>query len=319
MNITQIYENYLRALDYFKAHSDEAWFDGQNNAHERGKFVKIPLKNLLKFKSKNIGGVGLEKVDFISFNTAIQNKIVDPKVINGIQSYYSHIEKKYPNYLRKFRTALADESWFGGATYYLKKEDIDVSHFSIRTALRLFNFQGYLDSLKIETKFRTIAELGGGYGKTFLDFIKFYDVSTAYYIDLPTNMALCAFYAKKRTPLKIIWVIEESDQIQEGVINFVAPWQIHKIPSVDLFLNFLSMQHMTSRTQEHYKKNFIQNKVKYLFHQNRLIPNPHYPTEGALKEIRIEETMKLLCSGKYEANAGQLRTQIYSQLFVKNS
>ena len=48
MNITQIYENYLRALDYFKAHSDEAWFDGQKNAHEQGKFVKIPLKNLLK-------------------------------------------------------------------------------------------------------------------------------------------------------------------------------------------------------------------------------------------------------------------------------
>ena len=128
-------------------------------------------------------------------------------------------------------------------------------------------------------------ELGGGFGKSLADLIRTFPQVTAFYVDLPVNMAVAAHYFDGRFPGCVNLVWGETDTVRAGMINVVAPWLIDKIdPPIDLLINFLSMHHMPQRTMDFYFARLIAPKVRFFYHENRLAPRSTQEGEGFMEK-----------------------------------
>ena len=128
-------------------------------------------------------------------------------------------------------------------------------------------------------------ELGGGFGKSLADLIRIFPTATAFYVDLPINMAVAAHYLDGRFPGRVNLVWRDTDEAREGMINIVAPWLIDKIDlQIGLMINFLSMHHMPQQTIDFYFGSLIAPKVRFLYHENRLVPRSTDEGEGFLKK-----------------------------------
>ena len=213
---------------------------------------------------------------------------------------------------------MKDEDWFGGATFHLAPENLEVSLFSIRTAFRIFDFQTNLDHLKLKPNLHSILEIGGGYGKSLYDWMSIYNIDTAYYVDLPVNIAAAALYCKRRADKNINFVIEEDDKIKEGVVNFVVPWRLFCIKEVDLVINFNSLHHMTKRSQNYYFTHFIQERSEYFFHQNRMRAKPGHQSEGDLENTIRNTSMQLLASSSFKMQVGDGLFDKWSQFYRRS-
>ncbi len=314
-NENWIYKNYQKILGDSLMYADQAWFDKNHNQHETHKFKNYSLSDLLRFKTNVIGGMGLNPYDYECLNNSRNGRINNCSTINHIHNCYRHMKEKYPSYLDKFKLAIKDDDWFGGATYNLAPENIEVSFFSIRTAFRIFDFQTNLENLELQPNICSILEIGGGYGKSLHDWVSIYRISTAYYVDLPVNIAAAALYCVRRGEKNINFVIREDDHIKEGFINFVVPWNLFKIDKVDLVINFNSLHHMTNRSQDYYFTKFIQNRSEYFFHQNRLRALPNHKSEGDLETITQNTSMKLLASSSFKTQGYGQTFDIWSQFY----
>ena len=314
-----IYENYQKILEKSLLCADQAWFDRNHNHHEAHKFINYSLSDLLNFKTRVIGGMGFAPYDYDYLMTSKNGCIINQKTIDHIYNSYRHMKKNYSQYINNFSTALEDDDNFGGATLQILPENLEVSLFSIRTAFRIFDFQANLDRLNLQPNLHAILEIGGGYGKSLYDWMCIYDIRTAYYVDLPVNIAAAALYFNKRSDKKINFVIEEDDKIEEGCVNFVVPWKLSCIKKVSLVINFNSLHHMTKRSQNYYFTHFIQERSEYFFHQNRLRAKPGHQSEGDLESTIRDTTMQLLASSSFKTQNSDGSFDIWSQFYRKSA
>jgi len=311
-----IEEIYARCPEMFAAATDrteEDWFAAKAHTHERHKFTLFPSIEVLgRFRDHQIGGIGLEPVDFgpTSENTKlfdkIDNSIIDENVFaTSLVNAFFHsfkileiyrkllgIEKFSQDFFHIFFENLVESDNNGGMLGAIKvlQREVLTSFFAIRTAHRSA-VAPELYKRENAAPPHTILELGGGFGKSLADLIRIFPAATALYVDLPINMAVAAHYFDGRFPGRVNLVWRDTDAVRAGMINVVAPWLIDKIDlQVDLMINFLSMHHMPQRTIDFYFARLIAPKVRFFYHENRLGPRSATEGEGFLDKTpkRIE-------------------------------
>ncbi len=309
-------EIYARCPEMFAAASDRAdeeWFAAKAHTHERQKFTLFPsIEVLAKFRDHQIGGIGLETVDFgpTSENTKLFEKIdhyvIDEnafrtKLVNAffhsikiLEMYRGifRIEKFSQEFFHIFFENLVESDSNGGMLRAIKvlQREVLTSFFAVRTAHRSA-IATELYKRESDTPPHTILELGGGFGKSLADLIRIFPTATAFYVDLPINMAVAAHYFDGRFPGRVNLVWCDTDSVRAGMINVVAPWLIDKINlQIDLMINFLSLHHMPQRTMDFYFARLIAPKVRFFYHENRLGPRSAAEGEGFLDKTpkRIE-------------------------------
>ena len=305
-----IEEIYARCPEMFAAASDrgeEDWFAAQAHIHERQKFTLLPsIEVLARFRDHKIGGIGLEPHDFMlrRLKVALFEKIQVPgfsqddlksilnfnmnraeavlKSLQGVVSARGYSKE----FLGVFQENMVDTPDNGGVfgTIEVLKREIFTSGFAIRTAHR-GAIAAELYTRENAAPPRAVMELGGGFGKSLADLIRIFPAATALYVDLPVNMAVAAHYFDGRFPGRVHLVWRDTDAVRAGMINVVAPWLIDKIDlQIDLMINFLSMHHMPQRTMDFYFARLIAPKVRFFYHENRLVPRSAHEGEGFLEQ-----------------------------------
>ena len=312
-----IEEIYARCPEMFAAASDLAeddWFAANAHTHERHKFTFFPsIEVLAKFRDYQIGGIGLEPVDFMlsgqKFGLFQKIKIPtfqEEKIEAGLYVTFSNtvkileslkkameIEKFSKEFFSSFLGNLEEVGHHGGVlgTMNVRQRAVRTSFFAIRTAHRSA-IATELYSREPGAAPRAVMELGGGFGKSLADLIRIFPTTTAFYVDLPINMAVAALYFDGRFPGRVNLVWRDTDEVRAGMINVVAPWLIDKIDvQIDLMINFLSMHHMPQRTIDFYFGRLIAPKVRFLYHENRLVPRSVYEGEGSLEKTPTRAEM----------------------------
>ena len=303
-------EIYARCPEMFAAASDRAeddWFAAKAHTHERHKFTLLPsIEVLARFRDYHIGGIGIEKSDSLYLGAPLPlfTKYPEPQlnekdikknfdhqinlskqIINKLKyifepgGYTSQFQKMFMNNLVEFPEC-------GGLFIKTKilKNLILTSLFAIRTAHRAA-VAAELYTRENDVPPHTILELGGGFGKSLADLIRIFPTATALYVDLPVNMAVAAHYFDGRFPGRVNLVWRDTDAVRAGMINVVAPWLIDKIDlQIDLMINFLSMHHMPQRIMDFYFARLIAPKVRFFYHENRLVPRSAHEGEGFLRQ-----------------------------------
>ena len=189
-------------------------------------------------------------------------------------------------FLDVFQENMVDTPDNGGVFCTIKvlEREIFTSGFAIRTAHR-GAIAAELYTRENAAPPRAVMELGGGFGKSLADLIRIFPAATALYVDLPVNMAVAAHYFDGRFPGRVNLVWRDTDAVRVGMINVVAPWLIDKIDlQIDLMINFLSMHHMPQRTMDFYFARLIAPKVRFFYHENRLVPRSAHEGEGFLEK-----------------------------------
>ena len=312
-------EIYARCPEMFAAASDRAdedWFAAKAHTHERHKFTLLPsIEVLARFRDYQIGGIGIEKSDSLYLGEPLPlfTKYPEPyltkKDIKANLDHQLNLSKKiinilkcifepdgYTNQFQKmFMNNLVEFPDCGG--FFIKtkilKNSILTSLFAIRTAHRAA-VAAELYTRENDAPPHTILELGGGFGKSLADLIRIFPAATAYYVDLPVNMAVAAHYFDGRFPGRVNLVWLDTDAVRAGMINVVAPWLIDKIDlPIDLMINFLSMHHMPQQTMDFYFARLIAPKVRFLYHENRLVPWRIHEGEGFLEKTPKRSEMDI--------------------------
>ena len=207
------------------------------------------------------------------------------KILKSLQSVVSG--RGYSEeFLGIFLENMVDTPDNGGVLGTIKVSDrkIFTSAFAIRTAHRTA-IAAELYFRENDSPPRAVMDLGGGFGKSLADLIRIFPATTAFFVDLPINMALAAHYFDGRFPGRVNLVWHDRDKVRAGMINVVAPWLIDKIDlQIDLMTNFLSMHHMAQQTIDFYFARLIVPKVRFFYHENRLVPRRAYEGEGSLEK-----------------------------------
>ena len=305
-----IEEIYARCPEMFAAatdRADEDWFAVRAHTHERHKFTLFPSIEVLgRFRDYHIGGFGIEPPDVVygNLNLPLFEKIplesqsknlfrvsaghdidMAKKILKSLQSVVSG-----RRYSAEFRDVFLENmvetpdngGFFGKIKVFNRK--IFTSAFAIRTAHR-GAVAAELYTRENSAPPRAVMELGGGFGKSLADLIRIFPNATALYVDLPINMAVAAHYFDGRFPGRVNLVWRDTDAVRAGMINVVAPWLIDKIDlQIDLMVNFLSMHHMPQRTMDFYFARLIAPKVRFFYHENRLVPRSAHEGEGFLEQ-----------------------------------
>ncbi|MDC2993192.1 putative sugar O-methyltransferase, partial [bacterium] len=321
-------EIFARCPEMFAAARDRAeedWFAAKAHTHERHKFMLFPsIEVLARFRDYHIGGIGLEPIDHMvkiaQFETQHFEKIQIPSFSRDDQKLVFRVNLNTlnavvrslqgvvgtGNYSKKFRDVLLENmvdtpsngGFFGNIKIFERK--IFTSGFAIRTAHRTA-IASELYNRESTTPPLAIMELGGGFGKSLADLIRIFPTATALYVDLPVNMAVAAHYFDGRFPGRVNLVWRDTDAVRAGMINVVAPWLIDKIDlQIDLMINFLSMHHMPQRTMDFYFARLIAPKVRFLYHENRLVPRRADEGEGFLEKIPKRSEMDILHSVQFQ-------------------
>ena len=336
-----IEEIYAKCPEMFAVASDrgeEDWFAAQAHTHERQKFTLLPsIEVLARFRDYNIGGIGLEPHDFMRSleKVALFEKIQIPRfsrdflklylknnfnfALNILKSLKDAVSPR--GYSKEFQDGflqnMADTTDNGGVFGTIKvfEREIFTSAFAIRTAHRgAIAAELYLSESAAPP--RTIMELGGGFGKSLADLIQIFPAATALYVDLPVNMAVAAHYLDGRFPGRVNLVWRDTDVVRAGMINVVAPWLIYKIDfQVDLMINFLSMHHMPQQTMDFYFARLIAPKVRFFYHENRLVPRRADEGEGLLE--KTPERAKMEMCHSVEVPWGLHNQKFFSE-FMRN-
>ncbi|MEC8173171.1 MAG: putative sugar O-methyltransferase [Pseudomonadota bacterium] len=295
------------------------------------------IEVLSRFRDYHIGGIGLEPTDFMRRlgKVALFEKIQVPRFSReDLASYFKknfnfalnilkslNVAISPGGYSREFQDGflqnMADTTDNGGVFGTIKvfEREIFTSAFAIRTAHRgVVAAELYLRESAAPP--RTIMELGGGFGKSLADLIQIFPAATALYVDLPVNMAVAAHYFDGRFPGRVNLVWRDTDVVRAGMINVVAPWLIYKIGfQVDLMINFLSMHHMPQQTMDFYFARLIDPKVRFFYHENRLVPRRANEGEGLLEKTPERAKMEIYHS--VELPWGIPNHQTFSE-FIRN-
>ncbi|MGB1006643.1 MAG: putative sugar O-methyltransferase, partial [Thalassobaculaceae bacterium] len=323
-----------RRLELATAASDRAeddWFAAKAHTHERHKFTLFPsIEVLAKFRDHQIGGIGLEPQDFMltDKNFGLFEEIKIPTFQKGeieadlLSSFLKSVE-----ILESLRKALEIEHFsqeffdvfFGNlvevhhngglfGTIKVLQREVLTSFFAIRTAHRSA-IATELHARETAAPPRAVLELGGGFGKSLADLVRIFPAATALYVDLPVNMAVAAHYFDGRFPGRVNLVWRDTDAVRAGMVNVVAPWLIDKFdPPIDLMINFLSMHHMPQRTMDFYFARLIAPKVRFFYHENRLVPRNAEEGEGLLEKTPERAKMEMCHSVQIPWGNPKLKT-----------
>lgn len=178
------------------------------------------------------------------------------------------LKEQCPQRLDDWISLINDVYDFGGIRMSLSVERrwIYTSYHALRVGRRAI----LVSELMRGRPVRTVAEIGGGHGRTTRDLVWTLGAETAFYVDLPLNMLLAARFLGHFFPDRVNLVWAEGEVPAAGRINIVAPWLIDRIAvPVDLLVNFLSFQHMTLDALRFYGERLIEPRVAALYQQNR--------------------------------------------------
>ena len=332
----QVLARYPILLSEANLRMSEPWFSVNDHTHERSKFTsKLSTEILSSFRGRRYGGIGLTSVDFAVSNE-IWVKIEAETLVNPrsrisdydkvLGSYVLHFIKDLVEKARDFPgfnqpdllKLIVDNQRFGAEIYPVKAgaENLPVSIFSARMATRTLNAMCHYQNHS-PTPIKTVLELGGGFGRCLRDCISISEVETAYYVDLPLNVGLAAFYLDACFPGRVNLVWDAQDQIIPGKINILAPWLIDKIDGpICLMINFLSLHHMPQVTMDYYFRKLICPKIKFLYHENRMQPRSKTEGEGSLlnvdqrKQFTIHAGREMNDNMRIDVNTGKTTGQI---------
>ena len=333
----EVLEHYETMRQEAVSRWNEGWFCHDLHSHERYKFLSFPSIEVLKnFRDYYIGGIGLEhsdrQIDMATHQALKPFEKLPPhqeeqvhRTREEIKQYlkvqFEKLVKDSPDLAGLWKFSAHDPDDFGGARIVIKfgEEKISVSPFSIRTASRTVNAILHLNAHQALKPDMSILELGGGFGRSLQMIAQPISAKTLYYVDLPVNLAVASVYFQRASdkPVNVVWTPE--DECRQGSVNIIAPWLIDKLPAtIDLMLNFLSMHHMPSETHEYYYQNLIKDRVRYLYHENRLEPRVASEGEGSLSHSRIRQAAQLLASeeqihGFLYDSKGRFVSNIYLQ------
>jgi len=331
-----LHRRYHAMLAEAESRRGERWFNWDGVAdlpahgHEKTKFVEISARVLEHFRNYNIPGIGLEAIDLVAHTTPPDLEPFQriPRTgVDGSQSTKTFLEERVKDWigllgglksqdeLDAFILAMPDDCDVGGfqGTVSVNRRLLIVSLFSIRMAARLVRV--VRAARHLPKRPRTILELGGGFGRSLADMVRWFEVETAYLVDLPLNQVVSAHFLQAVFPGRVNLVWRENDTAMTGKINLVCPWLLHKIEGpIDLMTNFLSFHHMQDRTLTFYHENLVKDRVAHLYHENRLQPRDR--VEGRLETHRIRTSLDLLEQGvvsaarvMQEANGGRPAAQ----------
>jgi hypothetical protein len=198
----------------------------------------------------------------------------------------------FPNFdKRNLLKLIVDEQPFGADRVALKieGEKLPISIYSASKASRIMYATAFYRT-HAAMPMRTVLELGGGFGRSLRDCLAINPIETAYYVDLPFNIALAATYLEACFPGRVNLVWDAQDEIILGKINILVPWLIDKINEpIDLMINFSSFHHMPQVVMNHYFDTLICPKVKYLYHENRMQPRTQNEGEGSLLNVAARQ------------------------------
>jgi len=303
--IEQVLRRHPRMLQDANRRATEPWFAADKHSHERFKFeARLTAEILTSFRGRCYGGIGLEPIDFalkdVSFFTLKETTLI--KASESVADYESIVRKHAMYFIneliekaaifedfdkRDLLKIIFDNHLLGAdiALCNIAGEKLPVSIFSARMAPRAMYAKGFYQQ-HTSAPMKSVLELGGGFGRCLRDCMTINPIETAYYVDLPLNVGLAATYLEACFPNRVNLVWDETDEVIAGKINIVTPWLIDKIDEpIDLMINFLSLHHMPQETMDYYFGNFICPKVKFLYHENRLVPRHTYEGEGSLLNV----------------------------------
>ncbi|MEK9595961.1 MAG: putative sugar O-methyltransferase [Rhodospirillaceae bacterium] len=303
--IGQVLQRHPRMLQDANRRATEPWFAADQHSHERFKFeARLTADILTSFRGRCYGGIGLEPIDFgltaESFFTLKETTLVKPS--ESVADYKSIVEKHAMYFIndlinkaaifqdfdkRDLLKIIFDKHLFGADVAFcnIAGEKLPVSIFSARMAPRAMYAKGFYQQ-HTSAPLKSVLELGGGFGRCLRDCLAINPIETAYYVDLPLNVGLAATYLEACFPNRVNLVWDETDDVIAGKINIVTPWLIDKINEpIDLMINFLSLHHMPQETMDYYFGNLICPKVKFLYHENRLVPRSTHEGEGSLLNV----------------------------------
>lgn len=322
--IEQVLRRHPRMLQDANRRATEPWFAADKHSHERFKFeARLTAEILTSFRGRCYGGIGLEPIDFalkdVSFFTLKETTLI--KASESVADYESIVRKHAMYFIneliekaaifedfdkRDLLKIIFDNHLLGAdiALCNIAGEKLPVSIFSARMAPRAMYAKGFYQQ-HTSAPMKSVLELGGGFGRCLRDCMTINPIETAYYVDLPLNVGLAATYLEACFPNRVNLVWDETDEVIAGKINIVTPWLIDKIDEpIDLMINFLSLHHMPQETMDYYFGNFICPKVKFLYHENRLVPRLTYEGEGSLLNVPDRAQFSIHAGPENMANYG---------------
>ena len=312
--IDEILARYPAMAEAASAEATSGWFRaaGLPDAHRRHRSFKfqpsIDREVIDRFRDHYLSGIGIELTDYAIGKAEILKaqpfqKFAYGKLIFN-QGYSDQLQAEFdavfskldPAQIPLFLHAVEDVIDCGGAKGVCTAEGslIVCSRFSIRMAVRAVRTMSMLQTL--DQMPGTLLELGGGFGKTLADLMIWSAAETAIYVDMPLNMALAARYLDIVFPGRVRLVWSDEDRVQDGKINILAPWLLaEKMDrSVDVMVNFLSLQHMQTESQAYYFDTLVRGRTRHLYHENRLAPRDD--TEGPLRATPFRTEGEILAS-----------------------
>jgi hypothetical protein len=162
-----------------------------------------------------------------------------------------------------------------------------------------------LNKFKDNSKKKVVWEIGGGWGGFAYQFKTLFDNVTYIVVDLPEVILFSALYLKTMFPEKKLKIVSEFDATNtlsnwmKYDFIFISPIQLgsFEIDRIDLLVNMVSFQEMTSNQVDAYVAKAVNNRCPHLYSLNRKRSkyNPEIKNVNAILSKYYDlETVKVL-------------------------
>jgi putative sugar O-methyltransferase len=204
--------------------------------------------------------------------------------ITGVKSYdyrdhHFYFKKEFKQKFRKLKNLdksnlfIEESSRLGGFGFDIDGKLINIDTLKFYEFLIGLDFVGFLEIFKKDTT-KTILEIGSGWGGFAFQFKKLFPKSTYVLVDLPHTFLFSLNYLKVHFPDKKFLIIDDNlKDFNLAEYDFVfCPSNKIKLlnnQKIDLAINMVSFQEMTSKNIIDYSEWLKINKVKYLYSLNR--------------------------------------------------
>lgn len=281
--IRALLDRYPRLIADCERYRRLGWYPSGGEVY---KFAMQPsFEAVDRFADHVFGGIGFEPDDYMlgptEFGIAGYGRR-RPTLSPGLQARHHRIFNNgavlecqavmngSPDRIEDWTRLVSDEGVFGGIRLPLKvgPHECASTFHAVRIARRAIVVSELMRARGRSVG--TLAEIGGGHGRSLRDLIWMCGAETAFYVDLPLNMLLAARFLGHFFGDRVNLVWTEQDAVVPGGINIVAPWLIDRIAMpIDLLINFYSFQHMSMEALRYYDRALIGPRVAALYHLNR--------------------------------------------------
>ena len=253
------------------------------------------------YKPSDYWSEQVESLQYIySANTDILIRLRDhTHWLTGVRSYdykkhHKHMANKFENKLNKLRKVGPNLEMFGemgvlgnfghpinGALY-----NIDTLKF-VESCIALEKF-GILNSLRAKAS-PLICEIGAGWGGFISHLIRHLPRARFIIVDLPATLLFSATYLPVAFPEKTVGFLGSSDFTGEEDIIFSLPAKFLKsdINNLELVVNMVSFQEMTSEQVSQYSEKIRNTNCQYIYSLNRKVSR-HNPQLKSVNESLID-------------------------------